>query len=324
MTIMKRTTKLIVLGLVIFAVATGLGVGLGVGLTRSKDTDNEITASSSSEASTLNGSSTAISSSSSTGGGSGSDSSDTNRWWKPSKETTWDYSLRSPPTNLNSSIAVYGVDLFDTSAEDIRQIKHAGHKVICYFSAGSYENWRPDKSSFKDSDLGNDLVGWQGEKWINISSSSIRNIMTQRIKLAVNKSCDGVDPDNLDGYGNENGLKLTEQDSVDYITFLSHEAHSRNLSIGLKNCGSIVDSVIDHVEWVIQELCIHYDECEDYTKFITNNKPVFNVEYPKGDDTNNDKNVSTSVYDRICNFKSAKSFSTILKNMDLDSWIQSC
>jgi hypothetical protein len=34
--------------------------------------------------------------------------------------------------------------------------------------------------------------------------------MSSRLDMAQQKGCDGVDPDNIDAYGNENGLGLTE------------------------------------------------------------------------------------------------------------------
>lgn len=72
--------------------------------------------------------------------------------------------------------------------------------MLCYFSAGSYENWRPDAAQFTQSDLGLDLDGWAGEKWLNTNSENVRRIMKDRIDLAKEKGCDGVDPDNVDGY----------------------------------------------------------------------------------------------------------------------------
>ena len=43
-----------------------------------------------------------------------------------------------------------------------------GAKVICYFSAGSYDHDRPDASHFHASDIGKKMVGWD-EQWIDIS-----------------------------------------------------------------------------------------------------------------------------------------------------------
>jgi len=93
--------------------------------------------------------------------------------------------------------------------------------VICYFSAGSYEDFRPDISQFdKATDLGKPLVGWPGEWWLQANSANVRKIMTARLDLAVTKGCDGIDPDNIDAYNNDNGLDLQNTDAVDYVHLL--------------------------------------------------------------------------------------------------------
>ena len=46
------------------------------------------------------------------------------------------------------------LDLFDNPASTIASIHAAGKRAICYFSAGTYEDWRPDASSFDSSSLG--------------------------------------------------------------------------------------------------------------------------------------------------------------------------
>jgi hypothetical protein len=103
--------------------------------------------------------------------------------------------------------------------------------IICYFSGGSFEDWRPDASLSHPEDLGNHLSGWPGEKWLDIRSQNVRNIMTSRLDLAARKGCDGVDPYNVDGYDNDNGLDLQEADSANYVAFLADEAHKRDLTV---------------------------------------------------------------------------------------------
>lgn len=152
--------------------------------------------------------------------------------WKPKKGIQWQYQLSSSFETLAPSVEVYNIDLFENSERTIRYLQKEGMKVICYFSAGSYENWRPDKKNFVKSDLGKALDGWKGERWLNVRSQNVRKIMMARLDLAVQKKCNGVDPDNIDGYDNDNGLKLTEKDAIEYMKFLSSEAHHRNLSIG--------------------------------------------------------------------------------------------
>lgn len=249
--------------------------------------------------------------------------------WKPQSGTTWQIVLRNSPSLPQASSALsqfdtWDIDLFDNPASTMSQIHILNSKAICYFSAGTYEDWRPDALQFQPSDLGSPLAEWPGERWLNTSSPSVRDIMLARLDLAVTKSCDGVDPDNVDGYANENGLGLTPADAVAYLDFLADAAHSRKLSIGLKNAGSIVPIVVDRMEWSVQEQCIQYNDCDSYRPFIDHGKPVFHVEYPKGADTNNNGSITTDQKTSICTDRGAKRFSTIIKNMNLDLWIETC
>jgi hypothetical protein len=204
----------------------------------------------------------------------------------------------------------------------------AGKKVICYFSAGSYENWRDDASCFTPQDKGAGLDGWAGEQWLDTDSHNVRSIMLGRLDLAVSKGCDGVDPDNVDGYDNPgNGFNLTEAQAISYVSFLADAAHARNLSVGLKNAGEIAGSVIDKVDWEVNEECIARQNCGDYSLFIPAGKPVFNIEYPPESHINSDW-TSAEETDR-CEAAAdpqndAVGFSTILKQYELDEWIMTC
>ncbi len=143
--------------------------------------------------------------------------------------------------------------------------------------------------------------------------------MTARLALAAGKGCDGVDPDNVDGYDNNNGLGLTASDAVDYLTFLAIGAHGLNMSLGLKNAGEIVNATIDMMQWEVNEQCIQYDECESFQPFIAAGKPVFHIEYPSDVPL-----VSSSVKASICEDTTASGFSTVLKDLNLDDWVEYC
>lgn len=92
---------------------------------------------------------------------------------------------------------VWDIDLFDTPTTTIQAFKRAGKIVICYFSAGTAEDWRDDYKSFPASDLGKILPEWPNEKWVRTGSTQIRAIMAARIKTASTKGCDAIDPDNI-------------------------------------------------------------------------------------------------------------------------------
>ncbi|CAO1630849.1 unnamed protein product [Jaminaea pallidilutea] len=248
-------------------------------------------------------------------------------YWQPKVGAKFNYLLLNPKTSLttqDTGVDAFFVDLFDNTAANIKTLKAKGAHVVCYFSAGTYENWRSDKSKFKSSDLGNNLDAWPGERWLKVNSTNVRSIMKSRLELAKSKGCDGVDPDNVDGFDNDNGLGLTKSGSINYVNFLATEAHSRGLAIGLKNAVSIASKVISGMQWSVNEQCHQYNECAAYQVFIKAGKPVFEVEYPKGDEVSNNKAVSKAVHDGICNNSAAKNFSKIIKNINLDAWTDFC
>lgn len=45
--------------------------------------------------------------------------------------------------------------------------------------------------------------------------------MGRRLDKAVSRGCDGVEPDNVDGYTNHNGLGLTAADQLSYNKWLA-------------------------------------------------------------------------------------------------------
>lgn len=45
--------------------------------------------------------------------------------------------------------------------------------------------------------------------------------MRRRLDKAVSRGCDGVEPDNVDGYTNHNGLGLTAADQLAYNKWLA-------------------------------------------------------------------------------------------------------
>lgn len=252
-------------------------------------------------------------------------------FWQPPVGTTWNYVLRHPlrlddPTLPNYT--VYILDLFDTPVSTITTLHQHGHKVIAYFSAGTHEKWRADAARFPPADLGRRMDDWDGETWVQTRSPAVRQIMLARLDLAREKGFDGVDPDNVDAYDNKNGLKLTRDDAVDYVLFLAREAHARGLSAGLKNAGDIVPRVVGEVQWCVQEQCVQYGDEEQFEPFVSAGKPVFHVEYPKGDDADNDrhndgKDVTGKKRDKCFKAKTL-GFSSIIKNVRLDQWIQTC
>ncbi|KFA60742.1 hypothetical protein S40285_04715 [Stachybotrys chlorohalonatus IBT 40285] len=249
--------------------------------------------------------------------------------WQPVVGASWQIVLYGAIATLedagdiNPDVDIYDLDMFDNEMQTFEVLQAAGKRVICYFSAGSWEEWRDDAGDFDEQDLGSELDGWPGERWVNISSPGIREIMSSRIALAASRGCDAVDPDNVDGFGNENGLGLTAQDSIDFVRFLAEEAHSHNMAIGLKNAGDIIEDVLDVVQFSVNEQCIEYSECEVFEAFINADKPVFHIEYPESA-----PELTDGDFDRICSSTGdaagSGEFSKVIKEMDVLGWVKYC
>ena len=198
--------------------------------------------------------------------------------WMPAAADTWQLQLTST-VNTNYPAQVFDIDLVDTPQATINALKAQGKRVVCYFSAGSSENWRPDFKQFAAADMGKALSGWAGERWLDTRSPNVRQIMRARMDLAKSKGCDGVDPDNVDGYANKPGLPLTAVTQLDYNRFLAAEAHARGLAVGLKNDVDQIGQLAAEFDFAVNEQCFQYKECTTYTPFTAQGKAVFNVEY---------------------------------------------
>jgi hypothetical protein len=86
----------------------------------------------------------------------------TGEWYRPTVATTWQWQLVGT-INTGYSVDLYDIDLFDVPTSLIASIQASGKRVICYFSAGSFEDFRSDASSFRAQDLGTPLGDFPDE-----------------------------------------------------------------------------------------------------------------------------------------------------------------
>ncbi|SJN58872.1 hypothetical protein VR7878_03089 [Vibrio ruber DSM 16370] len=216
-------------------------------------------------------------------------------WWSVPLGLSWMWQLQDYENfKIDPEIDVYDIDLFEGSEGSaqslIHRLKSANKKVICYFSAGTREDWRSDAGDFSDSAViaDGDMDDWPGEVWLNIANrdvleNNIKPIMAKRLDLAAASGCDAVEPDNVDAYANTDETHgiISADDQLRYNRWLSDAAHQRGLAIGLKNDLQQLDALVDHFDFAVNEQCYAYGiECVDYQgTFLAKGKPVFNQEY---------------------------------------------
>lgn len=243
-------------------------------------------------------------------GGGGSATSTASEIWSPSVNDSWFIQLDiTAGLDTGVDVDIYDIDIFDNSAGVVSSLKAQGKRVVGYFSAGSYENWRPDEGDFPSAVLGNALDDWPGERWLDVRNiSALRPIMQARMDIAVTKGFDAVDPDNVDGFENNTGFPITAGHQIAYNQMLAEEAHQRGLSCGLKNDPNQVSTLVSSHDFSINEEAFFYNEELSYVPFITAGKAVFNIEYQE----------------KKCDEAAALGFYHVFKNLSLDAYRDGC
>jgi regulation of enolase protein 1 (concanavalin A-like superfamily) len=230
--------------------------------------------------------------------------------WVPNLATPWQWQLTGT-IDQSVNVPMYDIDLFDTSATVVASLHAKGRRAVCYMSAGTWENWRPDAAAFPAAVLGGGN-GWPGEKWLDIRRIDVLGpIMEARMDLCKQKGFDALEPDNIDGYSNNSGFALTAQDQLTYNKWLAAQAHARGLSIGLKNDLDQVSQLVTSFDWAINEQCFEYNECNLLAPFTQAGKAVFEVEY-------------SLTPAQFCDKAVALKFNALKKGLDLDAAVTAC
>lgn len=219
--------------------------------------------------------------------------------WTPTQQDRWLYQLGSVAPRLNACVKpwngrrggrcvkptvwaldLYGADGVTVNRAAVGAIHGVGGHAVCYLSAGSLEDWRPDARQFPRAVIGSALDGWPGEKWLDTRAlSSLRPLMEARADRCVDAGFDAIDWDNVDGYTNDSGFPLRAEDQLAYNRLLAVIAHDRGLSAGLKNDVGQIAELANTFDFAINEQCAQFNECESLLSFSKAGKAVVQIEY---------------------------------------------
>jgi hypothetical protein len=236
-------------------------------------------------------------------------------FWTPRAGVSFSIILSVLPVRVETPAKVVDLDLFDTRAATVADLKRRGKRVICYLSAGTWENWRHDKSDFPRRVIGRPYDDWPGERWLDIADiEGLAPVMRSRLDRCKAKGFDGVDPDNIDVYQANSGFRITRADAIRYLRFLATEAHKRGLAIGLKNVTELSDDVLPRFQFAVTEDCFDQGFCGESKNFIEAGKPVFAIEYT-------DNGIS---FRDFCRRAERLGLSPLLKPRNLGVWERRC
>jgi len=222
---------------------------------------------------------------------------------------SYDY-LLGEDSFFDTNVDVVFVD-YDIDEDVIQEWKDDGKIVICYVNVGAWEDWRTDADDFPESVLGNDYDGWEGERWLDITQHDILlPIMHQRFEQAAQKGCEGIDPDNMNGYSVDTGFDLSYDDQLEYNMETSWAIQGLGMLAGMKNDNEQAADLVWDMDFAVLEQCAAYDECHYFDTFIEEGKPVFAIEYTDAYDEND-------FLVEVCPLQDRTGMSFILKDYDL-------
>jgi len=205
------------------------------------------------------------------------------------KSTRWQYQLSDRgKVKFIPGVDTYIIDL-DTAREEIPRLRalDEGIKVICYFSAGTYEKARReadkdrgaysfDPVTYLRGSMLEPMADWPDETWLNVTNKRVWYMNKKRMQFAKEIGCDGVDPDNVDYYS-VNSKAVSREESAAFVRYLTTKAHDLGLGIGLKNAVELIEDV-PGVDCYVNESCVTFDECDTYAD-VAAKRAVLAVEY---------------------------------------------
>lgn len=238
--------------------------------------------------------------------------------WIPGNGTTYQIEYQYPNNKLDTSdpAQVYDVDWQDTTAAQVSALHAHGRHAMCYVSVGTWENWRPDASTFPKSAIGNRDGGWAGERWLDIRQTAVLEpIEDARFAICKSKGFDGVDPDNLDGFENHSGFPLTYAEQLAYDVWVAQDVHARGMTVSQKGDNDQVNDLYKYFDFAVVEQCFVQHFCNEYQVYSKQNHLVVDVEYgltPKG------------FQQKTCPSDARYHETAILKHLNLNPWIVTC
>ena len=188
-----------------------------------------------------------------------------------------------------------GGTITQENAAAVAAIHAKGAKAICYVDAGTAESFRPDYQDYVNFNnltggalFGKPVGGFRNEFWLNINNNKgqrdfILSEVGKRVDGCVANGFDAVEFDNVDAYQNKTGLTISSDTQLLFDTALANLAHSKGLTVGLKNDLGQASDLKPYFDFAINEQCFQFKECNfpapGLPDWTASGKAVFNVEY---------------------------------------------
>lgn len=196
--------------------------------------------------------------------------------WSPGTRWAWFLGGGDVP---DTNVGIIDVDLFETPIAEVARLEASGIHTVCYLSAGTLEQDRPDAQDYPEEILGNTWNEWN-EVFIDIRRIDLLGpILESRLDLCARKGFSGVEPDNIDTYGENTGYDLTPDDAVAFATWFAQAAHTRGLMVAQKNAPELAPELVATFDFAITEDCFEDGWCESMAPYRHEGKAILDAEY---------------------------------------------
>ncbi|MBA2611907.1 MAG: endo alpha-1,4 polygalactosaminidase [Bacteroidetes bacterium] len=244
----------------------------------------------------------------------------TGNYYKPQIGDNFEWRLDSIGLNeVNQyTCKIIDIDAFSATKELVEAFHKRGIKVIAYISVGTFETYRPDRSLLPPDIIGNIYPAWPDERFLDLRQiEKLKPFITSRFDMIKAKGFDGIEPDNIDIYGEATDFKLTLDDTKLFCEYIIKEAHDRGLCIGQKNTEELVPLLNKQFDWALTENVFYQNTQNDYSVYISSGKPVFSAEYTDDMDI-----IHFNTF--VCNKAIKLKYFAFLKHRDLTQWKYEC
>jgi hypothetical protein len=171
------------------------------------------------------------------------------------------------------------LDVEQQAQEDLARLRASGRHYLCYLSAGSVESFRDDADEFPPQAIGNQLVDFENERWLDVRDAQVRELMARRVSALAASGCAGVPPSSIAVHAADTGFELSLDDALDYARWLAERIHAAGMSAGLQGPAALTDQLWPTFDFALAVDCLEPSGCAEFAPFVQAGKTVLHVEF---------------------------------------------
>jgi hypothetical protein len=230
----------------------------------------------------------------------------------PAADSSWQAQL-SGAIDPELPVELFYLDPDSNEPSALTTLKEQGKHYVCYLSAGTFEPWRADADEFPERVLGNALVNYPDEQWLDVRDATVRQLMSARVAALALQGCEGIVPESLDVHAANSGFDLTLDDALEYAGWFVERIHAAGMSAGLHGPSVLTPSLALATDWGLAVDCVEPSGCSEFQPLLELGKPVLHVEF--GDE-------ETAL--DVCKSAERLGFDALIKRQSFDGFRIAC